>query len=93
MPLNLNRHQVRYRGKVQGVGFRFTAQRVAADLDVTGFVQNLPDGSVLLVAEGSREELTRLAAGIERELGRNIHSAETEHLPATGEFENFSVRY
>ena len=35
--------QVIFRGRVQGVGFRYTARRIAARYDVTGFVRNLPD--------------------------------------------------
>lgn len=41
-------------GEVQGVGFRFFAQRVAARHQVVGYVRNLPDGRVEAVAEGSR---------------------------------------
>ncbi|HVF56252.1 MAG TPA: acylphosphatase [Pyrinomonadaceae bacterium] len=42
-------------GEVQGVGYRFFAQRVAARHQVTGYVRNLPDGSVEVHAEGSAE--------------------------------------
>lgn len=41
-------------GGVQGVGFRFFAQRVAARHQVVGYVRNLPDGRVEAIAEGSR---------------------------------------
>ncbi|MCS7336924.1 MAG: acylphosphatase [Verrucomicrobiae bacterium] len=51
------RMQIFYSGRVQGVGFRYTAKSVAAGFDVTGFVRNLPDGRVELVAEGAKEEL------------------------------------
>lgn len=42
-------------GEVQGVGFRFFAQRVAAQHQVTGYVRNLEDGRVETLAEGSVE--------------------------------------
>ena len=42
-------------GEVQGVGFRFFAQRVAARHQVVGYVRNLEDGRVEAVAEGSPE--------------------------------------
>ena len=40
------------RGEVQGVGYRFFAQRAAARHQVVGYVRNLPDGSVEVLAEG-----------------------------------------
>jgi acylphosphatase len=47
-------------GKVQGVGFRATTQRVAADLGLTGWVKNRPDGDVELKAWGSAASLDKL---------------------------------
>jgi acylphosphatase len=46
-----------YSGRVQGVGFRYTAKTVAAGFEITGTIRNLPDGRVELIAEGAREEL------------------------------------
>ena len=46
-----------YSGRVQGVGFRYTAKAVAAGFEITGTVRNLPDGRVELIAEGARAEL------------------------------------
>jgi acylphosphatase len=54
---NRCRVQVFYSGRVQGVGFRYTAKTVAAGFEITGAVRNLPDGRVELVAEGARNEL------------------------------------
>ncbi len=48
-------------GQVQGVNFRASAQRLARQLAVTGYARNQPDGSVLIVAEGSAEALDELA--------------------------------
>jgi acylphosphatase len=53
-----------YSGQVQGVGFRYTAMRVAAGFEVTGTVRNLSDGRVGLVAEGSLGELTAFRQAI-----------------------------
>ncbi|RLD90294.1 MAG: acylphosphatase [Bacteroidetes bacterium] len=44
-------------GKVQGVGFRYYTQQKAHELSIDGFVQNRPDGSVYVEAEGSEENL------------------------------------
>lgn len=44
-------------GRVQGVGFRFFAERVASRLGLTGYVRNLPDGRVEAYAEGNTASL------------------------------------
>ena len=49
------------RGRVQGVGFRYFVQRVAAELSVTGYVKNLDDGTVEVYAVGPADKLSQLA--------------------------------
>ena len=53
-------------GRVQGVGFRFYTQREADRIGVGGFVRNLADGRVEVVASGSEEQLAQLRAALER---------------------------
>src|SRR5262245_5367074 len=48
---------VYYSGQVQGVGFRATAERIAKDYPVTGWVKNLADGRVQMVAEGPADAI------------------------------------
>lgn len=48
------------RGRVQGVGFRYTAREAASECGVAGWVRNLPDGSVEIVAQGSQDAVTRM---------------------------------
>lgn len=54
------------RGRVQGVYFRASTQRVARELGLVGSVRNLPDGSVAVEACGPRDALERLVAFLER---------------------------
>ena len=49
------------RGRVQGVGFRYFAERVAAELGVKGYTRNLDDGRVEVYAVGTRPQITELA--------------------------------
>ncbi|MFH0927697.1 MAG: acylphosphatase [Candidatus Micrarchaeota archaeon] len=45
------------RGKIQGVGFRALVKRIALSLQIRGWVQNRPDGTVLILAQGTHEGL------------------------------------
>ncbi|MBA4039829.1 MAG: acylphosphatase [Planctomyces sp.] len=73
--------RVRYTGRVQGVGFRATAQRLAAALAVSGWVRNEPDGSVLLEAQGREHDVRELLGRISQALSRQIAAAWTDELP------------
>ncbi|HNR40986.1 MAG TPA: acylphosphatase [Bacteroidales bacterium] len=50
-------YKIYVRGRVQGVGFRYSAVRAANHHGITGFVKNMPDGSVYMEAEGTEKEL------------------------------------
>jgi acylphosphatase len=50
-------YKIIVKGKVQGVGYRFNAQAIAHKLNLTGFVRNMHDGSVLAHAEGEEESI------------------------------------
>ncbi len=89
----MERREIYYQGRVQGVGFRDTARRIARRFAVTGYVKNLPDGDVELVAEGSGEELDAFSAGLEAEMRRYIRGKSQRQRPATGEFANFSIQF
>ena len=81
------------RGDVQGVGFRYTARRLARQLGLTGFAENVADGSVRVEAEGPSERLDELEAFL-REGPRmaTVTKLEVERAPATGEFARFEAR-
>jgi acylphosphatase len=81
-----------FRGRVQGVGFRATAVHCARASPVTGFVRNEPDGSVLCVAEGRLEDVEAFLDDIHNAMRCNIAAVESERGPATGEFDDFSLR-
>lgn len=88
------RVRVLYSGRVQGVGFRFTARRLAPGFAVSGYVRNLPDGRVELVAEGEPAALDGFLGAIRAELGDRIHAAHADREPAgQPPLEGFSIRY
>ena len=86
------RVQVFYEGRVQGVGFRYSAKSVARGFDVCGWVRNLPDGRVEMVAEAPRAELEAFMQGIrDSHLGGLIRREETAWSAAEG-LRGFEIR-
>ena len=85
---------VRYEGRVQGVGFRFTVVNLAQELDVTGWVKNEFDGSVSMVAEGPEDQLMALLQAVKNShLDRYITNELVRRSAATGEFTQFGLIY
>lgn len=60
------RIEVYVEGFVQGVGFRYFTQRIAKEIGVKGFVKNLPDGRVYIVAEGDYEQLDKFLSYVKK---------------------------
>jgi len=79
---------------VQGVGFRFTAERLARRFPVAGFVRNLEDGRVEVTAEGEEASLVEFLTAI-RESGMKhyIHDVEAHWSEAQGCFHGFGIAY
>ena len=86
------RVHVIFSGWVQGVGFRFTTEHVAREFDVTGYVMNLPDGTVECVAEGERAELEAFLAAVSERMESHIRDREITWGPARGTFDRFGIR-
>lgn len=81
------------RGRVQGVGFRFFVEDLAARENVRGYVRNLPDGRVEVVAEGELDAITRLERGLHRgPPAARVEGVDVEVLEPTGRFTGFFIR-
>ena len=81
-------------GKVQGVWYRATTVEEARKLGLTGWVRNLLDGRVEIVAEGPRGSLERLIAWChEGPPLAVVDEVKVVWEPYTGEFANFSIAY
>ena len=93
MTSHLQRRTVHYAGQVQGVGFRYTTASIAQSHAVQGFVQNLPDGRVLLVVEGLPPAIEGFLAEVRERLGQYIRQELTDVGAASGEFTQFSIRH
>lgn len=84
---------VLFSGRVQGVGFRQTTAYLAGGFQVTGWVKNLSDGRVELLAEGDEAELERFFTKLRNSMISLIQQAETEKRAATGKYQAFEIAY
>jgi acylphosphatase len=87
------RARVFFSGTVQGVGFRYTCRSYAADLGLTGWVRNLADGRVELLAEGSQDVIDQLIESIEKHFDGYIRSKDVDYQDATGTFSDFRIAF
>jgi acylphosphatase len=87
------REEVFFSGRVQGVGFRQTTSETARRFAVTGFVENLADGRVRAVVEGTPAEISRFLQAVEAELERYIVGLDRRKDAAGGEFADFRIRH
>jgi len=89
----MERREVHYQGQVQGVGFRYTVCQIARDVPVTGYVKNLADGRVQLVAEGEPADVDRFLSMVSQRMGDYIERVQTQTTSATESFDDFGVRH
>ena len=87
------RVHVYYSGYVQGVGFRYTIRRIVSQYDIVGWVRNLYDGRVELLAEGEEKNLKKILESIKSVFAGSINDTEINWSEATGEFGEFEIRF
>lgn len=85
--------QVFFSGRVQGVGFRYTTRDMAKRHPVTGYVKNLPDGRVELLAQGTEAAVALFVDSIVSHFRANLQGVDRRHLPDSEEFARFEVRF
>lgn len=79
-------------GKVQGVGFRFYANKKAVECNIKGYVQNKPDGSVYIEAEGNEIDLLTFIDWCE--IGTQwsrVSRIEKQYVPPLG-YKSFKIK-
>ena len=92
--MSTEHRRVVYRGRVQGVGFRATTRRLATAFAVSGYVRNLGDGTVEVVASGAAGELDRFLDAIDREFAGKVRDrAISAIFPESVEPSGFAIRY
>ena len=89
----LVRKRVSFYGRVQGVGFRYTASYAARDCGVSGWVRNEYDGSVCMELQGRRDAVASVIPAIERDSYIRIDETESKLIEPIPEERGFRVKY
>lgn len=89
----MNRVHLIVSGVVQGVGFRYHTRQEATQYGLTGYVRNLPDGTVEVVAEGEPAGINQLLDWAKRgPAAAQVKSVDITYHSPNGEFRDFSIR-
>lgn len=76
----IRKHIIFY-GRVQGVGFRYYAVQKARQIGLTGWVENLYDGSVEMEVQGTEKKIDELICFLDRQRYISIHGMDVEKRP------------
>ena len=87
----VRKHIVFY-GRVQGVGFRYTAKYLARSLELTGWVKNDWDGKVTMEVQGREQLINKLLTGLNHSRFISIEWMDTKEIPLEEE-RSFDVKY
>ena len=81
-----------YSGSVQGIGFRYTAHRIAGRYNLTGYVRNTPDGNVELFLQGHPDDINDCLADIKETFSRYISNVDIQDAGFDPEYDRFMIR-
>ena len=88
----MKRWHIYFSGRVQGVGFRYTCREVAKRYEVSGWVKNLPNGSVEMIVEGASDQLRNYVADLSESTHGNVADMQVTKSEPTGEFSAMEIR-
>ena len=80
-------------GRVQGVGFRYTAHRIAHRHQLTGFVRNLPDGTVEMFAQGPAQDIDDCIQDIKDYFGDYLRDTKIQEIPTDPKYKDFRITF
>lgn len=84
--------EVWFTGLVQGVGFRYETFKIAKGYEVTGYVENLSDGRVHLLAQGTASETRAFVEAISESLSDYVRETEERSRPCQSTLGSFEIR-
>lgn len=80
-----------FSGRVQGVGFRFTAHSVARRYELTGFVRNTPDGKVELLLQGELEDIDDCIEDLQQTF--SVRDVQIQEVPVDSSYQDFRITF
>ena len=80
-------------GRVQGVGFRFTARRAADRRQLTGYVRNMPNGSVEMLAQGRSEDIDDCIQDLKEYFAGYLKETRIEEIPPDPKHTDFKITF
>ncbi|MHC4120634.1 MAG: acylphosphatase [Planctomycetota bacterium] len=80
-------------GRVQGVGFRFTAHRMAGRHRLTGYVRNARDGTVEMLAQGAAQDIDDCISEIQEYMAGYLREIEVEEVPPNPTYKDFRITF
>lgn len=85
--------KVIFKGRVQGVGFRYITHRAANRYDLSGFVRNLPDGSVEALLQGTAPNIQACLDDLQDTFGGYLRETNTTDQPVNPRYHDFRITY
>jgi acylphosphatase len=83
---------VHFSGRVQGVGFRYATLQVAKEYEISGFVQNLPDGRVLIEVEGAPAAIDAFVSAVGERMHGYVRKTERSRRLRPAQFSGFLIQ-
>jgi len=82
-----------FTGRVQGIGFRFTALSIANRYNLTGLVRNLPEGAVEMIAQGPAKDIVNCLRDIEESFAGYIRETRVEETAFNPQYKDFKITF
>jgi acylphosphatase len=86
------RHVI-FKGRVQGVGFRYTTRQIADRYDLTGYVRNLPDGTVEAIFQGTKDGIQVCLVEIQDHFSGFVREVIANEKPVNPRYHDFKITY
>ena len=91
--MELTARKIVFSGRVQGVGFRFTALNIANRCQLKGYVRNIPNGEVEMLAQGSVEMIDECVRDLQDSFAGSISHIDTEEATPNPKFTDFRITF
>ena len=91
--MELTAKKIVFSGRVQGVGFRFTALNIASRCQLTGYVRNIPEGDVEMVAQGPAETIDECVRDLQDSFVGSISHVDIEETTPDPKLTDFRITF